>query len=71
MTTKASTTATDMALVDLIEVYLTDTGNWRFVPGVPYLAWVDLRSEAMGDGRAVSVGDAVMRQLRYEQELAQ
>lgn len=64
MTTKTATNP--VALVDLIETYLLDSGGWQFVPNTPLLSWVDLRAKAAGDGRAMDVGRAVQRQLSYE-----
>lgn len=53
-------------LRDLVEDHLIDSGKWEFVNS-PHLQWVDLRMKAMGDGRAVPVGEAVQRQLAYEE----
>jgi hypothetical protein len=65
MTTKAAAT-NDLALVDVIEQYLIDSGGWQFVPNTPLLSWVDLRANAAGDGRAMDTGRAVLRQMAYE-----
>jgi hypothetical protein len=54
-------------LQDKVEEHLLDSGGWEFT-GAPYLAWLDLRAKALGDGRAVPVGEAVQRQLAYEDQ---
>lgn len=64
MTQKAN--VNDVALTDLVTDWLRDSGYWKHVPGVPHLAWVDLRAERLGDGRAMHIGEAVKRQCMYE-----
>jgi len=56
MTTKAAATKPE-TLTDLVFDWLLASGNWRYV-NTPNLAWLDLRAQAMGDGRAVHIGDA-------------
>jgi len=53
-------------LRDKVEEHLIESGGWEYVNS-PYLCWVDLRMRALGDGRAVPIGEAVQRQLAYEE----
>jgi hypothetical protein len=53
------------ALRDKVEAHLLESGNWEDV-GSPYLRWLDLRARAAGDGRAVDIGTAVLREMDYE-----
>jgi hypothetical protein len=58
--------AADETLRAKVEAHLLDTGRWLDT-GSPYLRWLDLRAKEMGDGRAVPLGEAVQRQLVYEE----
>jgi hypothetical protein len=55
-------------LNDQCAEYLRDTGMWTEMD-TPLLRWVDHRARDLRrDGRAITIGDAILRQIEYEAE---